>query len=203
MEDISQPMTASALLSDPSTVINLVILAMMVATAVCIVVMRHLFSIAMVSGVYSLLSAVFFMSMDAVDVAFTEAAVGAGMSTILVLGALLLTSRREAVQRTHTPLIPLFVVLVMGAGLAYASIDMPPFADPHTPVNLGVGMEYVHRNMSEIGVPNIVTSVLASYRGYDTLGETVVVFTAGLGVLILLGVARQGQTRYQDDEKRP
>jgi len=45
-------------------------------------------------------------------------------------------------------------------------------------------------------VPNVVTAVLASYRGYDTLGEVTVVFTAGVGVLLLL----RGRTRRRRDE---
>ena len=36
-------------------------------------------------------------------------------------------------------------------------------------------------------MPNLVTAVLASYRGFDTLGEVTVVLTAGIGVLLLLG----------------
>jgi multicomponent Na+:H+ antiporter subunit B len=45
---------------------------------------------------------------------------------------------------------------------------------------------YLNDSLGETGVPNVVTSVLASYRGYDTLGETTVVFTAGAGVIALL-----------------
>lgn len=199
MDEITQAAASGAFSLDASTVINIVVLALLLMSAICIVIMRHLFSIAMVSGVYSLLSAVFFMNLDAVDVAFTEAAVGAGMSTILVLGALLLTSRREAAP-TRSSLLPLLVVVITGAALVYATLDMPAFGDPNSPVNTGVGMDYVARNSGDIGVPNIVTSVLASYRGYDTLGETVVVFAAGLGVLILLGVSRSGQSRKEEDE---
>ena len=40
-------------------------------------------------------------------------------------------------------------------------------------------------------IPNVVTVVLASYRGYDTFGETTVIFTAGIGVLLLLGMRRR------------
>ena len=43
-------------------------------------------------------------------------------------------------------------------------------------------------------VPNVVTSVLADYRGYDTLGETTVIFTAGIGVLLLLKGRRRRRT---------
>jgi multicomponent Na+:H+ antiporter subunit B len=50
---------------------------------------------------------------------------------------------------------------------------------------------YLEESGAEIGLPNVVTSVLASYRGYDTLGETTVIFTAGIGVLLLLGGRRK------------
>jgi hypothetical protein len=65
---------------------------------------------------------------------------------------------------------------------------MPAFGDPAAPANSNIGAAYVERTAREIAVPNIVTAVLASYRGFDTLGETMVIFTAGLGVMLLLGV---------------
>jgi multicomponent Na+:H+ antiporter subunit B len=71
--------------------------------------------------------------------------------------------------------------------LLYATIDLPPLGDPASPANSGVGLTYLKVNWYDTGVPNVVTSVLASYRGFDTLGETAVVFTAGLAVVLLLG----------------
>ncbi len=53
-------------------------------------------------------------------------------------------------------------------------------------INLHVGADYLARNMAETDIPNVVTSVLASYRGFDTLGEVTVIFTAGIGVILLL-----------------
>lgn len=150
--------------------------------------MRDLFAIVMLFGIYSLLSAGFFVSMDAVDVALTEAAVGAGITTVLMLGTLALTARTEK-RKGHGPLLPLLVVIVTGAALIYATLDMPYFADPDAPAHQHVAPRYIQESGTEIGIPNIVTSVLASYRGFDTLGEVVVIFAAGLGVLILLGVA--------------
>ena len=49
-------------------------------------------------------------------------------------------------------------------------------------------MQYMTASVHDIDVPNVVTAVLASYRGYDTMAETVVIFMAGLGVLLLLGL---------------
>ena len=143
------------------------------------------------SGVFSLLSALLFIRMDAVDVAFTEAAVGAGISTVLMLGTLALTSRTERGPK-KTQILPLFVVVLTGALLMYGTLDMPNFGAADTPAQTHVGPDYFERIPKEIDVPNAVTAILASYRGYDTLGETVVVFTAGIGVLLLMsGLARR------------
>jgi multicomponent Na+:H+ antiporter subunit B len=139
----------------------------------------------MLSGIYSLLSASLFVVLDAVDVAFTEAAVGAGISTVLMLGTLALTGRSERRPR-HTALLPIVVVVLTGSALVYGTLDMPRYGDPNAPIHRHVAPHYLEDSEAEIGVPNVVTSVLASYRGYDTLGEVTVIFTAGIGVLALL-----------------
>jgi multicomponent Na+:H+ antiporter subunit B len=83
--------------------------------------------------------------------------------------------------------LPLFVVLVTGAVLVYGTIDMPRFGNAAAPVHHHVAPRYLTQSPDEIGIPNVVTAVLASYRGYDTLGETAVIFTALVGVLLVLG----------------
>jgi len=130
--------------------------------------------------------------MDAVDVAFTEAAVGCGISTILFLGALSFT-RHEQKPRGHDSIIAIVFVVVTGALLIYGTLDMPYYGDPQSPAQVHPEhtQHYLTKSKGETGVPNVVTSVLASYRGYDTLGETVVVFTAGIAVLSLLGLVRR------------
>jgi len=149
---------------------------------------RSLFAIVMLQGVYSLVSAAWFVSLDAVDVAFTEAAVGAGVSTILMLSAMLLADRQSNPVKLSKQLGPLFIVFVVGAAMLYAVPDMPPYGDADSPANSYVGMDYIEKTADEIHIPNVVTAVLASYRGFDTFGEVVVIFAAGLGVLLLLGL---------------
>lgn len=148
--------------------------------------LENLFAVVMLFGIYSLLSASLFVTLDAVDVAFTEAAVGAGISTILMLSTLALTSSKEKTPR-HRILLPLVVVCITGAALVYGTLDMPHFSDPQAPIHHHVAPRYIDDSPQEIGIPNMVTSVLASYRGYDTLGEVTVIFTAGVGVMLLLG----------------
>ena len=91
--------------------------------------------------------------------------------------------------------MPLIIVSVTGALLVYATLDMPPYGDPTAPIHHGVSARYVEKSGDEVGLPNIVTSVLASYRGYDTLGEVTVVFTAAIGVMALIGRSRRRQRK--------
>ncbi len=174
------------------------ILAFLVTVAVAAVRQRNLFAAVMLFAIYSLLSAVLFVTLDAVDVAFTEAAVGAGIATILMLATLAITSARQKPSEKRA-LAPMLAAVATGLVLAYGLADLPPFADPEAPAHRHVAPRYLNESAKEIGIPNVVTSVLASYRGYDTLGEVTVIFTAGVGVLVLIGRTRH-RRRENDDE---
>lgn len=178
-------------------IIDLCLIAFMAITAVAILLSHHLFTVVMLSGVFSLLSAGLLVNLDAVDVAFTEAAVGAGISTVLMLGTLALTTRREK-PTLRLSWIGLFTVVATGAALIYGTLDMPAFGDPNAPALKHVVPEYISGSRDDIQVPNIVTAVLASYRAYDTLGEVAVIFTAGIGVLLLLA-----RRREEDEPEAP
>ncbi|MEM7328223.1 MAG: DUF4040 domain-containing protein [Pseudomonadota bacterium] len=181
--------------------LNITLLIILFVVAIAISRLRSLFAIVMLSGIYSLVSATWFVALDAVDVAFTEAAVGAGISTALFLGAMVLTSRTAKAEKGATKIIPLLVVIATGAVLIYATIDLPGFGDATSPANTGVGVEFLERTYPEIAIPNVVTAVLASYRGFDTLGEVGVVFAAGLAVTLLLGFGERslGASVRRDD----
>jgi multicomponent Na+:H+ antiporter subunit B len=159
---------------------------------------KDLLTVAMLLGIYGLLSAGFFVAMDAVDVAFTEASVGAGIATLLMLVAVSMTGRLEHKER-HKPLLALAVVIVTGSLLIYGTLDMPYYGSADAPIHQHVAPRYINESMQEVGVPNIVTSVLASYRAFDTFGEVVVIFTAGMGVLALLSVVGRREDHAQND----
>jgi multicomponent Na+:H+ antiporter subunit B len=162
-----------------------VLLTAMVAIVAGLAVQRNLFGAVVLFGIYSFLMATVFVALDAVDVAMTEAAVGAGVSTVLLLGALYLVGGEETKPPVR-PLVPLVLSIAVGAVLAYGMQGLPGFSDPQAPIHTHVAPRYLTQGPAETGVPNVVTAVLASYRGFDTLGETVVVFTAGVGVIALL-----------------
>ncbi len=186
------------------SVVDLALLGLLAVTAFGVLRLRNLVAVVMLMGIYSFLSAALFVVLDAVDVAFTEVAVGAGVSTILALGTLALVGTRQK-RHTKSPTIPLLIVLVTGGMLVYGTYDLPRWGQPDNPVHGHVAPEYLEMHVPlageegevlEVHIPNIVTTVLASYRGYDTLGETTVVFAAMVGVLTLfVGSRRPRRTR--------
>jgi multicomponent Na+:H+ antiporter subunit B len=157
----------------------------MAVVVVVMVVQRNLFAVVVLSGIYSFLMATVLVALDAVDVAMTEASVGAGISTVLLLGALYLTGATESKPMAR-PWLPLAIAVATVGMLVYGTSGLPAFSNPNSPIFQHVAPRYVDGSVAETGIPNIVTAVLASYRGYDTLGETTVVFTAGAGVVALL-----------------
>jgi multicomponent Na+:H+ antiporter subunit B len=157
---------------------------MLAVTTIGVVRVRNLFAVAVLTSIYSFLMATVLLVLDAPDVALTEAAVGAGIGTVLLVGALYLTKTDEA-RPVHGIFLPLVVAAVTAAVLFFGVTDTPPFGAADNPVH-AAGPDYIARSVAETGIPNVVSSVLASYRGFDTLGETVVIFTAGIAVLMLL-----------------
>ena len=78
------------------------------------------------------------------------------------------------------------ILCLFGMLLFYAEGDLPDYGDPQAPANLHVSPDYIQWSLEETKTPNMVTAVLADYRGYDTLGETIVIFTAGVACILLL-----------------
>jgi multicomponent Na+:H+ antiporter subunit B len=184
-----------------TTVIGVFLLTLLLITAFAIVRTSNLFVAVMLTGIFSLLLASNFFLLDAADVALTEAAVGAGISTVLFLSALALTAEREAAPSSNR-LIALLAVGVTVVAIIYATFDKPRFADPDAPVHRHVAPWYLEKTRDAIDIPNVVTAVLGSFRGYDTLGEVFVVYTAGIGVLFLLGKGSARRPQDLDDAPR-
>jgi multicomponent Na+:H+ antiporter subunit B len=85
------------------------------------------------------------------------------------------------------------VLCLFFAVLLYAEGDLPEYGDTGAPANLHVSPYYIQRSLEETDTPNMVTAVLADYRSYDTLGETVVIFTAGIACVLLLMRRKSGE----------
>ena len=179
-------------------VFGIFLLTLLVITALGIVRSRNLFTGVMLSGIFSLLMAANFFVLDAADVALTEAAVGAGISTVLLLGALALAPPRE--RREHGGRwLAVAVVTLTTIVVIYTTFQNPHLGDPNAPVHVHVAPWYLEQTPELIGISNVVTAVLGSFRAYDTLGEVIVVLTAGIGVLFLLGLPGAVGDRKPED----
>ncbi len=185
-----------------TVVFGIFLLTLLVITALGIVRSRNLFTGVMLSGIFSLLMAANFFVLDAADVALTEAAVGAGISTVLLLGGLALApprerprERRELRSRWLAVGVSSLTTLVV----IYATFQKPSLGDPNAPVHVHVAPWYLEKTPELVGIPNVVTAVLGTFRGYDTLGEVIVVLTAGIGVLFLLGLPGAVGDRKPED----
>lgn len=82
----------------------------------------------------------------------------------------------------------LITILIFGGLLFSISFDFPDLGDPQSPASTHVSPYYIEHTLSDTSVPNIVTAILADYRGYDTLFETAVIFSAGLACFFLLRI---------------
>lgn len=163
----------------------MVLLTLLAVVTIAIARQRSLFGVAILSGIYSFLMASVLIVLDAVDVAMTEASVGAGVSLIVILATLHLTKTTET-RPWRGRALPLLLALTVGGCLVAGAYVLPPFGAPDSPIHRHVVPRYLSDSIRDTNVPNVVTAVLADYRGYDTLGETTVIFTAGIGVMLLL-----------------
>jgi multicomponent Na+:H+ antiporter subunit B len=171
------------------TLFGIVLLTLLLVTAIAIVSTPNLFVAVMLMSIFSLLMAATFFILDAADVALTEAAIGAGMSTILFLGALALVAEREK-RAPSRRWLPLAVIALTAITLIYATFDKPRLGDPSAPVHQHVAPWYLEQTPLLMEMANVVTAVLAGFRAYDTLGEVLVILTAGLGVMMILANGR-------------
>jgi len=176
--------------------LDLSILSLIVVCAFATIMVKDLLSAAIIFGAYSFLMCLLWTELGAVDVAFTEASVGAGVSTVLFIAAVHQTSRIVKPRKSGRMLskaVGLVAALLMGLVLVIAEADFPGFASPFSPASLHLSPYYITQTLHDTNVPNIVTSVLADYRGFDTMFETAVIFTAGLAVIAIL-------RRYKRDD---
>lgn len=171
------------------TPLDVVLVLFVIGAALSAALLRDVLASVIAFAAYSLGVSIIWVTLQAPDVGLTEAAVGAGVMTILFVLALAGTVRPEydrLIERVSP--VPVLVVLVVVLLLGTTLPALPAVGDAGSPATTGeVATYYLTNAYDQTGVHNAVTAVLASYRGLDTLGEAVVVFTAGMGTLSVLG----------------
>ncbi len=184
--------------------VDIFMLLFLMVIAGSIIFVKRLFAAVMLMGIFSLLTAALFVVLDALDVAFTEAAVGAGVTVVLFVSALALikddlVGGGDSSNLNNVPLAAA-VCIATALALIVGTLDMPLYGDPAAPIHNHVAPHFIEQSGKEIGIPNIVTSVLASYRGYDTMGEVFVVACGALAAGAILGGFGTARGRREDRE---
>lgn len=165
--------------------LDILILLIALLSAILVVNTKNLLSAIITGSIFSLFCALSYLVMSAPDVALTEAAVGACASTCILLSALrLFEEDSKKSERSNIlyaiPCICLFIVLSHFISSVHA------FGDINAITNNGAVEYYIQKSGEDIGLLSIVNSILASYRGFDTFIETLVIFAAGMCVMMIL-----------------
>lgn len=220
--------------------LNLFLFVAAVTAAILIIRATSLLSASVLTGFFSLLMALMWVNMGAMDVAFTEASVSAGISTILLISALAVVGYGERNRPIHRfSSLAVVMLVVLASLLLYGTLDMPSLGDPTAPIhNLRVpdyiqqtvgGRSREHQALASLGqmqkaesfkgfadersnksleggdfgehAPNFVTTLLAAYRGFDTMFESAVIFTAGISLVLLIKPTRRKRRSLSKDEK--
>lgn len=181
--------------------LDIVIFVVLIVTAVLSLVTRDLLASVALLAAYSLFTSLLFAGVLAVDVALVEAALGAGVTGVLFVIAILATSRHSEPRPDRrrwlvVPLIGLFVAVML-----VAAAGLPDRGDPDAPSQQGVSQVYLSQALEDTNTPNVVTALLADYRSQDTLGETLVIIAAALSAALVL--VRRRDTDGPDDGSAP
>ncbi len=166
---------------------EILLLLLLLVTAAGAIMVKDLMSSVLLLGSYSFFLSLVWAWLGAVDVAFVEAVVGAGLATVLFLLTLFGTDPKDTRLRRPPPsLAKLIVFPLLGLHLLYAASDRPGFGDPNSPASVHISPIYLEQSYQDTLTPNVVTSVLMDYRSLDTMIETVVIFASGIACALLL-----------------
>jgi multicomponent Na+:H+ antiporter subunit B len=154
---------------------------------ICVQIIRsnNLLTLAVLMSFFSLLLGACYLVMDAPDVTMTEVALGSALSSCVILNMIKNTGdqcKKPSIVRIIWAVIlcSFFVVI-----LSFVCLELPIFGSIDTPLHSGSASYYISNNAADIGIPSFVAAILASYRGFDTLGETSVILIAGLAVVFI------------------
>lgn len=161
-------------------------LILLCIVSIKLIISKTLLESVLFTSVFSLLISLAYLYMDAPDVAMTEVALGACLSTCVLLSFLnKLNPSQTKVLKPSRVISSSIICLCFFAITAFAGANLPIYGNVESPVQTHLTQYYIENTQNEIGIPSYVAALLASYRGYDTLGETAVILIAGISVLLL------------------
>ncbi len=171
--------------------LNLIAL-LLVIISIKLVIAKNLLETVIAMSVFSLLISLSYLLMDGPDVAMTETALGACLSTCVYLSLLKklpleLKDNIKKIKIASAKIIPAAIIcLAFIITMLYVGLELPHYGDINAPLHTHLSKYYIENTSNDIGIDSFVAALLASYRGFDTLGETSVILIAGISVLLLL-----------------
>ena len=185
---------------------RILLLIFLVLCALFVTFSKNLLVSVVIFMSYSLVMSIVWVLLESPDLAITEAAVGAGVTSVLFFITL---KRISAIGKAHAeeqdqttkeinarPGVRRFdryykgVAVILGVAIVVALLltasNTPAFGDADNPYNNEVSERYLEKGLEETGAVNAVTGMILDYRAFDTFGESCVLFIAGACVLILL-----------------
>ncbi len=155
-------------------------------TCFWLIISRNLIESIIILSVFSLLIGLCYLFMDAPDVAMTETALGACLSTCVLLNVAKIVGEDSGKLKKLNTLFAIILCAFFVVILTWISLDLPSFGTQDSKVQTHLTKYYLQNTRTDIAIPSFVAAILASYRGYDTLGETIVILIAGLAVLVIV-----------------
>ncbi len=167
-------------------ILLIVILILMIAGAIYALEARDLLSAIVSYGIVGFGLVICFLLLRAPDLAIVQIVVET-ITLIIMIAVIFNTTRDEIKERIKKSAIIYYILgLIFTVGFIYffaISIKgLPEFGKHFT----RMATEYIKSGVSRTGSINLVTGVVLDFRGYDTLGEITILFTAVIGVLTVL-----------------
>jgi multicomponent Na+:H+ antiporter subunit B len=160
---------------------------LLIISSIRLLFSKSLVETIIIMSVFSLLISLCYLLMDAPDVAMTEVALGSCLSTCVLLNFIRAINSSPSDSYNHVRVILASILcLSFIVILTWVGFDLPEYGAIESSLQSHISSYYIENTKSDIGLPSFVAAILASYRGYDTLGETAVILIAGLSVLLIL-----------------
>lgn len=169
-----------------NTILIYISLTVIVITCIKIIISKNLLEITIMMSILSVFLGIYYLLLDAPDVAITEIALGACLSTCVLLNLIQIVGVNIGNFASKSKIFYSAVLCsVFVICLSWTSLDLPIFGSHESPLQNNLTKYYIEHTVQDVGIPSIVTAILASYRGFDTLGETSVILIAGLAVIFI------------------
>lgn len=169
-----------------SFILLMIFMIIMIITCIWLAISNNLFESAILMSIFSLSIGICYLFMDAPDVAMTESALGSCLSTAVFINLIKIVGEKVPKVRIVHLLPAIILCLLLFCILAWTSTDLPEFGNINAAIHNGASKYYLENTKNDIDIPSIVAAILASYRGFDTLGETTVILLAGISCLFIL-----------------